>query len=521
MNDDKGTSPSRQVATEDDGPRDRRLDLEALVHFVDQHWRMILLPGLLLAAVAWIIFGLLATPTYQAAATLVVLPPKFSSRLKPEPLNVQGYQRLLESDAVVAETARRLAEENLLPEGVALRVGDEIRSRIFVSRRAEETALAPVIEALALAGTPDGAALTANTWAVVFLDHTRNLRVAGLDPTIELIESQYAAERQRVEVLSEQKDAATQRYKASLDEVELTWRDRLDEAEKRWSRRLLELERESEERLAAFQVETRALMEAVLAQSLPIGPPLPDGIAEERPQVHAQIHKVATLRIQLAQTPQRFSLAKAITDDALWTAEMLLQGEDGGFATRAGKSLITEELNPVHAEITSRLHQAEIDLEAAASALPGAYRKALTELERRQRERSAGLSRLLAERKVAVEEAMRQRSRELEILRRERDRKVAELVRQRDSEIGAIDRDLQVEVELVQYMAKENQQAMLARSERDVADVRLGSRAVPPLKPRGQSALPEMLAGLLLGCFLGAMVSLVQDVHFWLRERDV
>ncbi len=62
----------------------------------------------LAAILAFVYFGFLIQPPFKATATLVIVPPSVSSELQPEELTLQGYQRLLESDAVRAQTRSRV-----------------------------------------------------------------------------------------------------------------------------------------------------------------------------------------------------------------------------------------------------------------------------------------------------------------------------------------------------------------------------------------------------------------------------
>src|SRR3972149_12294317 len=69
--------------------------------------------GLLTAAFLLLAVG----KTYEASATLVIVPPRFSSELKPATLTVQSYQEILQSDAVIVEAKKRLVERGLFAPG--------------------------------------------------------------------------------------------------------------------------------------------------------------------------------------------------------------------------------------------------------------------------------------------------------------------------------------------------------------------------------------------------------------------
>src|SRR5262249_26032146 len=104
-----------------------------VVRFFLRHWRLI--AGLALATgfTAALYMASSVPHTYEASATLVIVSPSFSSKLKPPTLTVQGYQKLLESDAVLAETKKRLLQQRVLAAGDTLRLHGNVETRIFVS----------------------------------------------------------------------------------------------------------------------------------------------------------------------------------------------------------------------------------------------------------------------------------------------------------------------------------------------------------------------------------------------------
>src|SRR5215813_8105510 len=137
------------------------LSLVQLVRFFLRHWR--LLGGMALATgLTAALFMAYSVPhTYEASATLVIYSPPVSSEFKPPTLTVQGYQKLLESDAVLADTKKRLVQQGMLPEKDSLRLGDNVETRIFVSRLSETTSLAPMLQTVARGQSAEQAAAIA------------------------------------------------------------------------------------------------------------------------------------------------------------------------------------------------------------------------------------------------------------------------------------------------------------------------------------------------------------------------
>src|SRR5262245_22301719 len=80
---------------------------------LSRHWKAVFAAALLSGLVTAGTLFLLVPRKYEASATLVIVPPKVSSDLKPPTLTIQGYQKLLESDSVLEETKRRLADRHV------------------------------------------------------------------------------------------------------------------------------------------------------------------------------------------------------------------------------------------------------------------------------------------------------------------------------------------------------------------------------------------------------------------------
>ena len=239
--------PSREQSAE---PQPREMNLADAVAFVRRH--LLLICGLPLAA--GLVTGvamLLAVPrSYEASATLVVVPPKFSSDLKPSTLTVQGYQKLLESDAAIAEAKRRLVEKGVLKADDPLRLNRELESRIFVSRRADELSLAPMLQAVARGASPAKAAAIANTWAEVFLERTKSLMAGSTSSTVQFIDEQYPKVRAELANLEDERVTAND-----------TYQKRSDGAADQWDQKIGAFKNASADLVAAYQAETRRLVE--------------------------------------------------------------------------------------------------------------------------------------------------------------------------------------------------------------------------------------------------------------------
>jgi uncharacterized protein involved in exopolysaccharide biosynthesis len=505
------------------GPGERVLDLAEVLRFFRRHGLLVF--GVAAAAAAITIVAVLwvLPPTYEASATLLVVPPTFASQLKPPALSVQGYQRLLESDVVIAETNRRLIQQGVLEEDQALAIGEQLQTRIFVSRRAEETSLAPVIEATAFASKPEEAAAVANAWVEAFLAHSRQLVAGSTLPTIEFIEDQYHTHDERLKKLGEDRAAQANDYQERLDRVQGEWERRLDEASRDWNQQLVDLKKGTEDGIAGYQTETRQVIDSfAAARGVPAGQAADPAAAPAAPgdaplvvsdDLAAKLRQLVTLRVQLAQTPQFLLVEKAVSDDALWQAMALSQSALFDLQQVVGRSLLSQEVNPVHNDLALRLADLELQIESGVVVGGASVGVLVAGLEKLQRERSAGLAKLLADRGIDLDARQREKVLDLDQLRRQQDQATSVLQRERDLVLDRLDREITHERVIFDELAKNYNQATLARAEQDLGDVRLGSPAEPALQPTSRQLGLKAGLAALLGAVAGAFIAMGRDVE--------
>ena len=128
------------------------LTLADVVAFFRRNFGLIASFVVAFGIVASIVLLLVVGKQYEASVTLVIVPPKLASELKPPSLSVQSYQQILESDAVLAETRKRLAQKGYFPSRMEFQIGQALSTKIFVSRMREDIALAPMLQAVVHAG---------------------------------------------------------------------------------------------------------------------------------------------------------------------------------------------------------------------------------------------------------------------------------------------------------------------------------------------------------------------------------
>jgi len=470
--------------------------------------------GLVTAAVLLVV----VEKTYEASATLIIVPPKFSSELKPQTLTVQSYQKILESDAVIVEAKKRLVERGLFAAERPLRLGKELETRIFVSRRAEETTLAPMLQAVARGKTGEHAAAIANTWAEVFLERTRELVAGTTSSTVKFIDEQYPQIRDSLAKLED-----TRVIEANA------LQKRFNEAATRWGDRITTFKGETGSLAATFQAETRRLVEEFNSEhsldnrkaQLAALRKAYGELQEEQVRVTSLLQlkhlQLDAARKQLAETPQLLTLQKAITDDALWRSLTDSKSGNADWKALQQRSLATQEVNPVFTSLSAKLAEIEMDVNAMVpratalttdlarisadmKVLDGDVRMNEAELEKLTRERDAGLQKLTEDRANKLSQLTRGRDEELDGIRRDT-----------DTRLGQLDRAIDQQRDLFSQLAKNYNQALLAKGEQGIEDVRLGAPAVPPAQAQSRGRAIKSLLAAMLGGMLGLGLALVRE----------
>jgi len=384
-----------------------------------------------------------------------------------------------------------------LTEDDTLYLGNEVETRIFVSRQSETTSLAPMLQAVARGGrTPEQAAAMANTWAQVFLDRTHELMAGTTSASVQFIDAQYP---QAPDLLAQLENERLQ----TANEFQ----KRYDEASTRWDKEILALKNETQDLVAAYQAETTRLVgefsnQRALdvrkaeqeAQQKPAGA-LQNEQARVNSLLQEKFRQLVAVRQQLAQTSPYLILEKAITDDALWESLALQKLE-----SLQGRSLHTQEVNPIYTELSSRLSQIELEISALSPRSSQLVQEFAADLEKLQREREAGLSKL-----------KEQRNTELATLEREKKQELDTIARERDTRLAQSDRNITQQKALYDELAKNYNQATLAKAQQEMEDVRLGAAAVPSDRPAPRGLAIKSLLALVVGGMIGLFAAVISD----------
>ncbi len=499
-------------------PLPGELTLADLVVFFRRHWGLIF--GLALAAglVTALVVLVFVPRSYEASATLVVVPPKFSSDLRPATLTVQGYQQILESGAVIAEAKKRLEAKGVLGPNDYLRLGREITTRIFASRRAEETVLTPMIEVIARGRSPQQASAIANEWAAVLLERAREVMAGSTSDSVQLIDRQFPEARAALEKLEQQRG-----------ETQDAFQERYNDAVAAWDGKITAYKNETTDLLATYRTGSAQLLGAYSAdKNLETRKVRLDALRKAYSDLQDEQARVSSLldqqklqldavRKQLAATPQYLEVRKAISDDALWQALANGRGKPVDWPDLQKRSLVSQQFNPIYQDLANRASKAETDvaaLEPRAEQLKSTIEHLSSEVQRLEQEYgidAVGLEKLKQQRAAGLEGLQDNRGNGLATLLRDKQGELDGISREREVRLTQFTRDVSHQQDLYSDLAKASNQAMLAKAQQGSEDVRLVSPAVPPETPTARGLASKTVLATIFGGLLGLGVALVRQ----------
>ncbi|MBI4776557.1 MAG: hypothetical protein HY788_20675 [Deltaproteobacteria bacterium] len=488
-----------------------------VVRFFRRSWKLI--AGLALGAglVAGVALWYLLPYKWEASATLVVMSSRFTSGLRPPTLTVQGYQKLLESDAVVSETKDRLIEKGGLDKNSRLRVGGNLKTLIFVSRRAEETSLAPMVQAIAYGETAERAASIVNTWVEVFLQRVSQINEGTTAATVKFIDEQYPQIRDTLI------DSENDRVAAEKD-----YQRRYNEATAKWNQRITDFKAERAEKTNNYHAETRRISDEFRSQrnlstrrarlnamQAAFGE-MQDEQSKVSTTLKQKVLELEAARKELVETPVHITLYKAITDDALWRRMTENNTRQADWEKLRKEGLATQEINPVYVELSSRTSRVAMEVNALSprstqmadelnrmvaeiKTLEVALSSDEASLEKLERDRNSGL--------VKLEEGLQN---DLEELLRNKEQELNAIQVEWEARNGQMTRDISNLRKLFEELASRYNQALLAKAEQGIEDISLGSPAVPPDLPVSRGILVKALMAAIFGGLLGFCIALIR-----------
>ena len=193
-----------------------------VARFLRHNLPMILLAGLAFATLFWLFARLTGEPVYRSACSLIITPGTEQSSFRQAPLSVTAYKQMLGSGALISQVKQRLVEEGVLQPSDPLRLGQELRSRIYLANtnKGQAAAGAPLLELISLGKTAEAAARAANLWAEVFLEQNRAMVVSSTTEAIEIFEKLYPEAKEKLQALELQELQLAAEAGASLTSLQ-------------------------------------------------------------------------------------------------------------------------------------------------------------------------------------------------------------------------------------------------------------------------------------------------------------
>ena len=489
---------------------DEGISLVDIIRFVYQaRWLIVgwvTVGGGVAATAAW----LLMPQVFEASATLAVTPPPITSTIGAAPLSVQAYQKLLEGDALVADLRAELIAAGELPPNGRLQIGEQLSTRIFVSKRAEEVSLAPLIEVSAQNADPLRAARIANRWTELYLAQVKNFTSGTTDSSVVFIDQQFQALKLRLAAAEESLAATRNEAQVQLNTVQLTGDRTVADAQSLAARNR-----------ATYEDESRRVIAGLAAKlNLKVREELQDSSRKALLDLQAELQgigarlsgrtlELASAKARLPDTPSSLVVRKAISDESAWQAFANGKMSETDRKKLFEQGMVSEQVNPTFTDLSTKIATLELEL---AALVPRdqqlrtdikeksdllqrdevTLQKDLASLDELKRARTIGLDALVEDGKLAIATATRTR-----------DQAVASVQRAGDNRIAVAERDSNQVKDLYGQFAKHQSEAQVAKAQESRPDIRLIGSAVPPDRPLRSKRLMLAIAGVFAGMLIG------------------
>ena len=155
----------------------------------------------------------------------------------------------MESPAVLEEARRQLIEQGVLKMDQNLKIGDNIETKVFMSKKGDDVALVPMIDCRGRGENAVQANAITAQWIKVFLDRTKALIDSNASPSFTLIETQFKTNQDKLNQI--EKDNKTEASLAQQKQADAT---------QRWNETINVFNVETNQQLATFQNETEKLI---------------------------------------------------------------------------------------------------------------------------------------------------------------------------------------------------------------------------------------------------------------------
>jgi uncharacterized protein involved in exopolysaccharide biosynthesis len=413
---------------------------------------------------------------YQATASLLVQPPRFSTELRPEPLSVEAYQSIVESGNVILALRNRLVESgNIAPNEPTGNLRTELQSS-----RDRNQVYRPIIDLVVTNRSPEKAALIADTWAQIAVDEVSNLTIRGKQSSLDLIQTEYPIAKNRLEEFESQLKIQQDKYDNKILNKENYWSQRISDFKREWNISSLK-----EQQIALNTRLTEVMVE----------------LNDIRLQIKDSQETLKQLKLEIEKHPQFIVVSKAINDDALW--EQIGRDFSGNASEELAKlKLRSEMINPVYSSLIQRLADQQVLYETQVP-----REQFLQDQVASLQEESRQLNSKIIEKETELEDLVRTRDNELKLLQREM-----------DFVVGKLKREVSTSQKAFETLSEKYEESRLANSE-VVPDVSISSRALTPDVPSSPRPLLNTALGIVLGGFFSVIAVFV--LEFIENSKDI
>ncbi len=417
-----------------------------------------------------------AAPVYKSTTTIL-------SRGRPDgPFGIQVYRSLVESDRVLQQTARRVADTGLLSEGRALKLGRDVALRHHDSSDSPEH----LLHLTAFSESPELSAALTNAWAATLIEESRKMLPTPSAEVKSVVGEQLDSTRSVLEQLGSERKQRLDDFLKREQNLSIQWDDRIG------ARRKL-----ANEAAAEYKLQTRLLMEKeVNAFAKLDGIEAIDSVIVQHSSFWTtSLSDIVAMRAQLAQTPRVLNLEKTASDETM--LELIAEGTDVG---AIDNTLISQELNPLYDQLTLRILELESRLKQNTTTKLAELHQLLTRLEKIQVERGAGLEILIASGLADLKALRQRRNHEIGEIQRLREEKLSELDRQRQ-QLRSLDDDLTSRYNTAVVGTMMNDLETLSVTEPAVINPLPESRGIPI----------RVGLAMLVGAMAGVVITLIRS----------
>jgi uncharacterized protein involved in exopolysaccharide biosynthesis len=491
--------------------------------------------GAVICAVAALGWTFMSGETFQASATLVLLPPPFKttqsagldevSALMPKTMEVYDYQILLSSDSVLFQVKQAMDVYSDSPDGFSMRglrkhLTISIKSRNMGQRGPQES---PVITLVARATTAELATQFANTWASISQKTVAEASVQSTSGSLTFLTAEYKGVTEvlvkaendhqtcqdgyddRITLFSDETDTLITAFQNETDTL-------VDGLTDEWNKKISELNArlapERKQEGLAVQMKKLSEFETTLIQ-----------VKKDKSDTEEELKQLAA---ELDEHPKLQIVAKAITDDALWNSVVGKEGVSALPNDLDAKKLRSEEINPVYEQLVTRLASVRVEMKS----LPKEEQYVSAQIKN-IREQHDTLLAELRENEFQIDEADRQKVVDIANLTRERARGETELTRNREKGLTILTREATLEIERLERevinqrasfdaLAGKYLSAKLAAADKTTDMIQTGMAVPDPRPISGGSKLVPTVAGAIVGAMLG-----IAFVAFEIVVREV